>query len=149
MPLRDHAELQETRDRERARRVMLPRVWGEFLAGLAPWSWFVTITFKNHAYKGAAPARDFALSRTYGWLADLQGAAGGLQIGWVLAEEFGRLGGRWHCHLLICGVSHLHRRFWWSEAFRRFGITRIEPFNHKRGAAFYTAKYAAKALGEI
>lgn len=130
-------------------RARLPREWGEFIAGLAPWSWFVTITFKNSAYNGAAPTRELALSRISEWLADLQAAAGGQQIGWVLAEEFGRLGGRWHCHLLICGVCHLHRGFWWREAFRRFGISRIEPFNHERGAAFYTAKYAAKALGEI
>jgi hypothetical protein len=149
MPLTDHVELQERQGRERASRVMLPRVWGEFIAGLAAWSWFVTITFKNSGYKGAAPASDFALDRISEWLADLQAAAGGRPIGWVLAEEFGRLGGRWHCHLLICGVSHLQRRFWWSEAFRRFGRTRIEPFNHEQGAAFYTAKYAAKALGEI
>jgi hypothetical protein len=149
MPLTDHVELQERRERERAWHVMLPREWGEFIADLAEWSWFVTITFKNAAYNGAAPARDLALSRISGWLVDIQAAAGGCQIGWVLAEEFGRLGGRWHCHLLISGVSQLHRRFWWREAFRRFGISRIEPFNRERGAAFYTAKYAAKSLGEI
>ena len=149
MPLRDHAELQERRCRERTRRKLLPGAWGEFIAALMPWSWFVTITFKNGAYGCAAPPRDLAIERIEEWLTDLQAAAGGNTIGWVLAEEFGRQGGRWHCHLLISGVSHLSRRFWWQEAFRRFGRTRIDPFNRERGAAFYTAKYAAKALGEI
>ena len=48
-------------------------------------------------------------------------------IGWVIAEEFGRLGGRWHVHLLITGVQRLRRTKWWKRAFVRFGRTRIEP----------------------
>jgi len=82
------------------------------------------------------------------WLADLRAHAG-RPIGWLIAEEFGRQGGRWHCHGLICGVSHLQRRFWWAEAYRRFGRTRIEPFDPGKAGAFYAAKYAAKALGRI
>jgi hypothetical protein len=50
-------------------------------------------------------------------------------IGWVVAEEFGRAGGRWHAHLLICGVRHLRRKTWWKRAFRRFGRSRIEPIH--------------------
>jgi hypothetical protein len=73
----------------------------------------------------------------------------GRPIGWIIAEEFGRLGGRWHCHILVAGVSGLHRKFCWLEARRRFGYTRIEPFNPSRGAAFYAAKYAGRTLGEI
>jgi hypothetical protein len=48
-------------------------------------------------------------------------------IGWVIAEEFGRHGGRWHVHLLIKGVQQLRRRKWWRRAFIRFGRSRIEP----------------------
>ena len=48
-------------------------------------------------------------------------------IGWVIAEEFGRLGGRWHVHLLIRGVQRIRRSKWWKRAFVRFGRTRIEP----------------------
>jgi len=144
MSLTDHAKSQERLARERTRRALLPQAFGEFIAGLADWSWFVTLTFKNDS-----PARDAAMEKILNWLADIQAAAGGSSIGWVIAEEFGRIGGRWHCHLLISGVSRLRRRFWWSEAFRRFGRTRIEPFNPQKGAAFYAAKYAAKALGQI
>ena len=50
-------------------------------------------------------------------------------IGWVIAQEFGRAGGRWHVHLLIRGVQHLRRRKWWRRAFRRFGRSRIEPIH--------------------
>ena len=50
-------------------------------------------------------------------------------IGWVVAEEFGRAGGRWHVHLLVRGVQHLRRKKWWKRAFRRFGRSRIEPIH--------------------
>lgn len=91
---------------------------------------------------------DRAMERIEEWLADIEAHAG-KPVGWVIAEEFGGLGGRWHCHGLIHGTARLRRDFWWAEAFRRFGRTRIEPFDPARGAAFYAAKYAAKALGKI
>jgi hypothetical protein len=50
-------------------------------------------------------------------------------IGWVIAEEFGRAGGRWHVHLIIRGVQHLRRKRWWKRAFMRFGRARIEPIH--------------------
>ena len=50
-------------------------------------------------------------------------------IGWVIAEEFGRAGGRWHVHLLIRGAQHLRRKKWWKRAFVRFGRSRIEPIH--------------------
>ena len=48
-------------------------------------------------------------------------------IGWVIAEEFGRAGGRWHVHLIVRGAQHVRRKKWWKRAFVRFGRTRIEP----------------------
>ncbi len=50
-------------------------------------------------------------------------------IGWVIAEEFGRAGGRWHVHLLVRGVQHIRRKKWWKRAFVRFGRNRIEPIH--------------------
>ncbi|HVB86420.1 MAG TPA: hypothetical protein VNK23_07135, partial [Candidatus Dormibacteraeota bacterium] len=96
-----------------------------------------------------APCSDAAMKGITEWLADIQAHAGAAEVGWVIAEEFGALGGRWHAHGLVCGVSPLDRRFWWAEAFRRFGRTRIEPFDSARAGAFYASKYAAKALGKI
>jgi hypothetical protein len=97
---------------------------------------------------GGPPAPELVLDRIWQWLADIQRQASG-PIGWIVVEEFGRLGGRWHCHLLIIGVSRIHPGFWQAEAFRRFGCTRIEPFDPARGAAYYAGKYAGRSLGEI
>jgi hypothetical protein len=141
----DHASTQERWAARKRRRAQLPKAFGDFIASLALWSWFINpLTFR-----GDAPCSDAAMQAIQEWLADLQAIAGASQVGWVIAEEFGALGGRWHAHGLICGVSRFDRRFWWAEAFRRFGRTRIEPFNLRRAGAFYAAKYAAKALGKI
>jgi len=145
MALKDHATTQERWAARKQRRAKLPEAFGQFIAGLAPWSWFINpITFR-----GDAPCSDAALKAIEEWLADLQAFAGASEVGWVFAEEFGALGGRWHCHGLVAGVSHVHRKFWWAEAFRRFGRTKIVPFDASRAGAFYAAKYAAKALGKI
>lgn len=50
-------------------------------------------------------------------------------IGWVIAEEFGRVGGRWHVHLLVGGARHIRRKKCWRRAFVRFGRNRIEPIH--------------------
>jgi hypothetical protein len=50
-------------------------------------------------------------------------------IGWVIAEEFGRAGGRWHVHLLVRGAQHVRRKKWWKRAFLRFGRSRIEAIH--------------------
>lgn len=146
LALIDRAVRQNRWAREQTTRANLPEAFGHFLSGLAPWSWFVNpITFRGDS----PPCSDAAMKAVGEWLADIQTNSVEKEMGWVLAEEFGAMGGRWHCHGLIAGVSQLNRRFWWSEAFRRFGRTRIEPFNPDRAGAFYAAKYAAKALGKI
>lgn len=94
------------------------------------------------------PPRDLVLRRITEWLSELEENAG-RRIGWMLAEEFGRTGGRWHCHGLVTGVAHLRRDDAWRELFSRFGRARIEPFDPFKGGAFYAAKYAAKQLGYI
>jgi len=102
----------------------------------------------RYSCAAAPPAPAVAIARIEAWLRQIQKEAG-KPIGWVIAEQFGRLGERWHCHALVTGVSHLYRRKFWLEAYRRFGYTRIEPFDPERGAAFYAAKYAGRSLGEI
>ena len=94
------------------------------------------------------PNSQAALRRIKTWLTHVETAAG-RPIGWMISEELGRLGGRWHCHALVSGVARLPRKFWLLEAYRRFGYTRIEPFDPSRGAAFYAAKYAGRPDGEI
>jgi len=157
----------------------LPTAWGEFIAQLAAWDWFLTITFRDRrrdwqwqpqaqgslirgqrvrcSYRRvlspsssfvSPPTQDEAKHGIWDYFEDI-GREAEEPIKWLVAEDFGKVGGRFHCHGLASGVGHLNRRFWWSEAFRRFGRTQIEPFDPKRGAAFYAAKYASKALGEI
>lgn len=94
------------------------------------------------------PVPEAALANILRYLGDLQIAAG-KPIGWVIGEEFGRIGGRYHCHLLVAGVRELRRDVWWERGFQQFGRIRIEPFDPTRAAAFYTAKYAAKQLGGL
>jgi hypothetical protein len=94
------------------------------------------------------PVADRALVEVKDWLFDLQNAAC-QPIRWMIAEEFGNVGGRYHCHVLVAGVSHLRRDEWWRTAFEQFGRTRISPFDPEQGGAFYAAKYAAKKLGAL
>src|SRR5437764_4559173 len=128
MTLTDHRMRQEEWGRRSQQRAALPEAYGEFISTLALWDWFVTLTFRE------AIVRDLAVTRIEAWLADIQAAVGGKQIGWLLAEEFGRMGGRYHCHLLVTGVEGQTRKFWWSEAFRRFGRSEIRPFNPEQAA---------------
>ena len=148
MALVDHREAQERWAFRCRQRRELPRAFGELFRDLAPWDWFVNpISFRDDGANGP-PAPDLALARISEYF-DLVQRATSKPVGWVIGEEFGKLGGRYHCHALVTGVADQHRKFWWAEAFRRFGRTRIEPFDPQRAATFYAAKYAAKQLGGL
>ncbi len=94
------------------------------------------------------PVPDRALVELSDFFCELQEAAE-RPIKVLIAEEFGRAAGRYHCHALVGGVAHLRRDEWWETAFKRFGRTLIEPFDPAQGAAFYCAKYAAKQIGNL
>lgn len=94
------------------------------------------------------PVPDRALVEIKDWLFQVQEAAGN-PIRWMVAEEFGSIAGRYHCHALVAGVAHLQREVWWQKAFEQFGRTKISPFDAEKGGAFYAAKYAAKKLGAL
>lgn len=146
--LADHRRAQERWAGECRQRREMPQAFGEFLAELASWDWFMNpISFRDDG-SGGPPVPDAALARIKEYFGLIQRGAS-KPIGWVIAEEFGRLGGRYHCHALLTGVADLYRKFWWAEAFRRFGRTLIEPFDRERAAAFYAAKYEAKQLGGL
>jgi hypothetical protein len=118
------------------------------MADLAAWDWFMNpVSFRDDGLNGPPPP-DAALARLEEFFRLVQKATS-KPVGWVIAEEFGKLGGRYHCHGLVTGVADQYRKFWWAEAFRRFGRTRIEPFDRERAATFYAAKYAAKQLGGL
>jgi hypothetical protein len=94
------------------------------------------------------PVPDRALVEIKDWLFDLQKAAD-QPIRWMIAEEFGKIESRYHCHALVARVAHLRRDEWWEKAFEQFGRTKISPFDAEKGGAFYAAKYAAKKLGAL
>lgn len=188
--LSDHRFEVERRAARMKYRQQLPLAFGNFIAGLADWDWFINpITFRDiqcqleprdgpgqHRYGHhticdpdprlkiwqstwrrqswrwaplfGPPAPVLALTQIKEFLGELETAAG-RAIGWVIGEEFGTIGGRYHCHVLIAAVGHLRRDEWWEKAYQRFGHTRIEPFDPQRAAAYYTAKYAAKQLGGL
>jgi len=180
--LKDHRIEAERRGRYRVSRAQLPQAFGTFIATLAAWDWFVTITLRDniaalsetgaplqntvspnyppdpsiHSWRpssrgfitSGAPQPDRTLASILAFFNEIEAAAG-QPIGFVIGEEFGRIGGRYHCHALLTGVADLRRKRWWKRAFQRFGRTRIEPFDPSRAAAHYTAKYAAKQLGGL
>jgi len=145
--LADHALEVERRGSDWARRRALAEAFAHFIAyRLAAWDWFVTITFRD--LPGVSlPTAEMRRREVLEFMADLEHAAE--QVGWLVAEEFGELGGRFHCHGLVAGVAALSRKDWWRVAFERFGRSRIEPVRLQRAAAFYAAKYQTKQLGTL
>jgi hypothetical protein len=114
--------------------------WGQFLSGF-PWDWFLTLTFKDEV-------GSFRAHRLFGFFVrDIEKAAG-LPIFWFRADEIGFHGGRFHIHALIGNVAHLRRLTWTDRWNKLAGIARILPFDSKRGAAYYCAKYVTKQSGD-
>jgi hypothetical protein len=74
--------------------------------------------------------------------------AAGLPIFWFRVDEIGSHGGRFHIHALIGNVGHLRRMTWVDKWDSLAGFARILPFDSKKGAAFYCAKYITKQPGE-
>ena len=147
--LTDYRTQQDHSEREHKDRWKIPRAFGRFIAELADWDWFINpFSFRDRIPGFGPPVPGIALSRLNEYLMRLQIAAG-QPIGWVIAEEFGRLGGRYHGHALITGVRHLSLDFWRREAYRCFGRTKIELFDPSRGAAFYVTKHAGTLTGKF
>src|SRR5439155_1099147 len=118
----------------------LSEAWGQFLLQFS-WDWFVTLTFRDSV-------GSFRAHRLFGhFVRDLEKAAG-IPIFWFRADEIGPHGGRFHIHALIGNVAHLRRMSWVDRWDRLAGYARILPFNSKRGAAYYCAKYVAKQSGD-
>lgn len=114
--------------------------WGEFLSQFS-WDWFVTLTFRDYV-------KSFRAHRLFGYFVrDIEKAAG-QPIIWFRADEIGPQGGRFHMHGLIGNVSHLRRLYWMDYWKELAGYARILPFELKRGAPFYCAKYLTKQNGD-
>jgi hypothetical protein len=118
----------------------LSDAWGVFL-GPYHWDWFVTLTF-------AGDVKTFtARNRCNAWLRSLECAAG-QPIFWFRGDECGNRFGKFHMHLLIGNVAHLHRFSWMKRWELRNGWARIFKFDPTLGASYYVAKYVTKQFGE-
>jgi hypothetical protein len=118
----------------------LSDAWGEFLGGY-PWDWFVTLTFVGDVKTFTAH------NRCNAWLRSLEWATGH-PIFWFRGDECGNRFGKFHMHLLIGNVAHLHRFTWMKRWELRNGWARIFEFNPALGASYYVAKYVTKQFGE-
>ncbi len=118
----------------------LREAWGQFLSGF-PWDWFVTLTFREEigSYRAHRLFESFIRA--------LEKAAG-IPLFWFRVDEIGGRTGRFHIHALIGNVAHLRRMTWVDWWDRVAGYARILPFEAKRGAAYYCAKYLTKQLGD-
>ncbi len=145
--LADHRTELERLARENRQRKPLPRAFGKFVSELATWDWFINpLSFRDRVPGYGPPVSNLALTRIAEFFLRLQGEAR-QPVGWVIAEEYGQLGERYHCHALVTGVRNLSRQDWEKEAFRCFGHTQIDRFDRERRAAYYVAKYEGKLTG--
>lgn len=118
----------------------LSDAWGDFLSQYR-WDWFVTLTFEGDVKTFTAHRRCNV------WLRSLEKAAG-QPIAWFRGDEFGEKFGKFHMHLLIANVAHLHRFTWMKQWKDRNGFARIFEFDPSKGATYYIAKYVTKQFGE-
>jgi hypothetical protein len=137
---------------EAAQRRRLKGSMGLFLERRVKPDWMVTISFRDRVSRDGTrrpPTREWALPRLLRFLDEaLEPAADG-PILYILVEDYGARGGRFHAHALIAGVAHLDRRFWWDRASTLFGRTRIEPYSERGGGAQYIARHALTDTGNI
>jgi hypothetical protein len=88
--------------------------------------------------------KSFRAHRLFGYFVrDLEKAAG-IPIFWFRADEIGPQGGHFHLHALIGNVAHLRRMTWVDRWDRLAGYARILPFEQRKGAPYYCAKYVTK-----
>ena len=134
--------------RAASRQRQLISEYGRFIKNLLDWWWFVTITFRGISADGTnssrcrPPSRDLSFSRLVKFLDELEEATSYGSIGWVLVEDFGTLGGRYHNHILISQLPGVSYEQWRLEAQRRFGRTTFDPYDPSRHATEYIAKRA-------
>lgn len=126
---------------------LLSRAMGEWLSGFN-WAWWATVTFRSDFTLNSArrAVRNFFLM--------VEDAAGHPVGGFWAIERHKYRGGDDpaslvpHFHALVADVAGVSRRAVWEKCHRRWGRTRIEPYDPTRGASQYVSKYCAKETFE-
>src|SRR5437867_11383675 len=124
--------------------------WGNWLADLAPWDWFVTLTYRSvgDGQYDRSPHSLWWYERA--WTEFVRELSLPVRnVRWVRAWESHKWRPEPHLHALIAGVADLQRRDAWRWWWDRYGVNRILPYAPDRGAARYIAKYVVKELGDI
>lgn len=117
------------------------RAAAEFVRGLAPWTWWIAVTFTGHV------SRNTAHRALRVWLSALARSHGEhLPVAWALEPSY--ING-WHAHVLLaCGGATITAREIeqaWKSAHTRAGIPWLRRYNARhgdptRGAADYLVK---------
>lgn len=124
--------------------------WGSFIGDLAPWQWFVTLTFRPAHPCSVLPAskaswlawREF--DRFCGWSRQPLH-----NVHWAAALEWQRWRGVPHIHALVGGLDSDRYSEVSAKAWEAFGFNRILSYDPELGASHYIAKYVTKELGDI
>ena len=132
---------------------------GNYLDTLAPWDLYCHITYRPWPRSYVNP-RGFVsrildtpspvrARRLFGEFVALLESKINSRVDYFVGEELGKLG-RFHQHALLAGdeLRELRRDELWKWWDKRAGRNRIEPFDSRRGAAYYLASaYPAKQTG--
>lgn len=122
------------------------QAFGELLSGLAPWQWFVTMTFANRVGLWAAQRRWSRFWR------EVQRVTG--RLDWFRTTEYQGWRGVPHYHALVTGIPVECNTESWRVLAKEMandiaGFSRIYEYNPQLGASYYLAKYTIKELGDI
>jgi len=105
---------------------------------------FGTITFRNLRTR----SRECAIAEVQSFLEEIQ-AASRKEMGWTIAASLGAEGGRFHCHVLVGGLSHSDIPILKAEASDRFGDAMFDQYDESLGGAHYLAKNALADGGDL
>lgn len=142
---------------------VVKEAWGSWLSDNWTWDWWATLTFDQVTQaKGGRFVPGSANHTLVGWqrssdcwdhwlsqITDGRELAGLPTPYWFRGREPNPNHRGTHFHALIGGVADLSRRDAWREWFESNGICRIEPYDVRRGAGWYVAKYVVKQLGDL
>ena len=121
----------------------MSQAMGDWLSAYR-WEWWATVTFRADFSLPSAmrAARNFflmvedAAERPVGgfWAIERHKYRGGDDPASLVP----------HIHALVTNVTGVSRKAVWEKCFKRWGRTRIEPYDPNRGASWYIAKYVGK-----
>ena len=128
----------------------LQEAYGQWFNELAPWSHFVTLTFRDPTPNTRNWTRPGWAYAERAWK-EFCAQASPLQteFPWIRVTELQPWRGAPHFHALldIADAEQLRLASSWFSA--KYGFNRVLEYDPEKGAATYIAKYVAKDLSDI